>query len=407
MRIMRHLYLILIFLISLPDSTTGQSLYLSKVAVNTGAVTLMNRLPGVSSVQTQPRYTHFNTRRKAYVFLGTDPSGNKRLYTIDVSNGQILAAPQFPVNNGLDEVISELVHNNITDSIYATCWNHKEGRQYLIAIDPVSGQYRYLKEISNIVAVVFNTGNLDPVQHQYSFVGLSSSGNPQYVTVDINSLTVTQVPLAAGNYNNLFTINADTALFLHPATDGKIVLQSLNRNTGSVQTISNLFPIKSLDNTDNTVNYDGQQHTFIFCGYDATQQKRLYIVDAFSGAITGNVAFPPLQHIEDKLLQFKPDPETGEMYCLYRDSDLEQVVADSVQMGPNPFNTVLNVDVRRMVNEISYALYDIGGRKVKVAEIQQAHGFHLSRQGLHNGVYFLSVFIEKRLLGTWKIVVAD
>lgn len=404
---MRHLYFVLIFLISLPASTPAQSLYLSKVAVNNGAVTRMNRLPGVSSVQTQPRFTHFNSKRKAYVFLGTDPSGNKRLYTIDVTNGQILAAPLFPVNNGLDEVISELVHNNTTDSIYATCWNHKAGRQYLIAIDPVSGKYRYLKEISDIVAVVFNTGNLDTARQQYSFAGLSSTGNPQYVTVDINNLTVTQLPLAAGNYNNLFTINTDTALFLHPTADGKIVLQSLNRNTGSVQTISNLFPVKSMDLTDNAVNYDALQHSFIFCGYNAAQQKRLYTVDAFNGAITGDIVFPPLQHSEDKLLQFKPDPETGEMYCLYQDSDLDQVIADSVLIGPNPFNTILNVDIRRVVNELSYALYDISGRKVKSAEIQQARGFHMTKEGLHNGVYCLSVFIESRLLGTWKVVVTD
>ena len=401
---MRYL-LLLLLAIFLLDIASAQSVYLSKIDINSGALTRMNKLPGVSGVQSLPRYIHFNTSRTAYVFAGIDPSGNKRLYTIDVQNGSIAAAPLFPGSKGQEEIVSELAAYTEHDSIFAMCLNTKTGGHHLVLIDPITGVYRYLAELSDIKSVLFNTGNYDVTTNRYSFAAIHNNGNPEYISINADSLSITRIPLLPGNYTNLkYDAGLDSVFMLNYNTVGKILLQSLNRQTGSVRKISTITPVKAIDSSEHIVSYDDWRHSFIFCGYNAAQQKRIYLVDALSGAINSDVPYPVLKHNQDKLFQLLPDPETGTVYCLYWTSDLEQVLADSIQLGPNPFHTVLNVDLGRTVSLITYILHDVSGRKIKTAEIQQARSFGLNREGLYAGIYLLSVFVENRLLGTWPVV---
>lgn len=399
-------YVLLLFLvIFLPDTSIAQSVYLSKIDINSGAITRINKLPGVRSVQSLPRYIHFNTGQKAYVFAGIDPSANKRLYTIEVQNGSIASAPLFPGDKAQGEIIAELVANKAKDSIYATCLNTKTGGHHLVLIDPITGVYRYLAELSDIKSVMFNTGNFDVAANCYSFAAIHNNGSQEYISIHADSLSVTRIPLPPGNYTNLkYDADLDSVFMLNTNTAGKIILQSLNRKTGSVQKISVITPVKAIDSLEHIVSYDEWRHSFVFCGYNAAQQKRIYVVDALSGAINSDIPFPVLKHNQDKLFQLQPDPATGTVYCLYLASDLEQVLADSIRLGPNPFHTVLNVDIGRTVSQIKYILYDVSGHKIKTAEMQQARSFQLNRGGLYAGIYLLSVFVENRLLGTWPVV---
>jgi transcription antitermination factor NusG len=102
---------------------------LVSIDILTGAYTTIATIPGVLDASaTGTRYPTFDSNHGRYIFRGGDGAGNWNLYSIDVSNGNVIHSPAYPlppITPTIDNVI-KLQYDNASDTLYALHWGDVE-----------------------------------------------------------------------------------------------------------------------------------------------------------------------------------------------------------------------------------------------------------------------------------------
>lgn len=107
------------------DATLNKYFFVS-VDTYSGAMNIIDSLPGVQGVYTMPSYTTFDELRHRYIFCAVNNTNFSHLYSIDATTGAILYSPQFPptyINPG-DNLV-ELEFDNSTGTLYCLNWDTK------------------------------------------------------------------------------------------------------------------------------------------------------------------------------------------------------------------------------------------------------------------------------------------
>ena len=107
------------------DATLNQYSLVS-IDTYTGAMNIIDSIPGVQGVYTMPSYTTFDELRHRYIFCAVNNTNFSHLYSIDAATGAVICAPQFPpayLNSG-DNLV-ELEFDNSTGTLYCLIWDTK------------------------------------------------------------------------------------------------------------------------------------------------------------------------------------------------------------------------------------------------------------------------------------------
>lgn len=99
--------------------TIAQTEYFVSINIATGSITDINSIPLIREISMG--YPTFDEINRRYTFLGGDNNNNANLYTIDVTNGQVVYSPSYPVFD-LPYNLLETEYDNSTGNLYALHW---------------------------------------------------------------------------------------------------------------------------------------------------------------------------------------------------------------------------------------------------------------------------------------------
>ena len=88
-------------------------------------------------------------------------------------------------------------------------------------------------------------------------------------------------------------------------------------------------------------------------------------------------------------------------------SSIKQLQTDNqkITIYPNPFSTTAIIQLPLEIKNGSVSIYDVLGKKIKQINNLNCKDIVISREGMSNGMYFLSVTDENNIVGQGKILV--
>jgi hypothetical protein len=85
----------------------------------------------------------------------------------------------------------------------------------------------------------------------------------------------------------------------------------------------------------------------------------------------------------------------------------ENSLSNSAFIYPNPFANKTTIQLERYVNNVSIQVYNVIGQNVRQLDNLNGQNFTLSGEGLENGLYFVRVLSDKKILSENKILIAE
>jgi len=184
-------------LYGLHKNNSENRIYFVSVNSTNGVYTIIDSLPGVKTVVTEPHYTIFDETHHRYIFTGGDNSGNTHLYSVDANTGNIITNPSFPVLSNPSDALLGLQYDNTSNIIYAMHWINSESREYLISVNPATGTFATIDSIPGVKSIITipHYFTYDEIHHHYFFRGGDNSGNYHLYSVDANTGNIISSPL--------------------------------------------------------------------------------------------------------------------------------------------------------------------------------------------------------------------
>lgn len=93
--------------------------------------------------------------------------------------------------------------------------------------------------------------------------------------------------------------------------------------------------------------------------------------------------------------------------CDYLTAVENLVAAKSHIVYPNPFNASTTVKFKSAVNDISLAIYNIYGQKIRTITNISGDRVTINRENLQNGTYYIVFTEQDKTISTSKIIITD
>jgi hypothetical protein len=179
--------------------------FLVSIDPSTGAVTKIDSISNVDYIQSG--FSALDAQSGVFYFIGQDASFNGSLYSIDLSNGSVIANPNFPPA-AINGNVNELQINPITGELFALHWDSNLSTEFLVSIDPNTGAVTKIDSISNVDYIQSGFSALDAQSGVFYFIGQDASFNGSLYSIDLSNGSVIanpNFPPAAinGNVNEL------------------------------------------------------------------------------------------------------------------------------------------------------------------------------------------------------------
>jgi hypothetical protein len=258
-------------------------------------------------------FDHANQR---YIFWGYDYLFQLRFYTLDVINGTVVNSPvatASPVEVQYD------LQNQVP---YGLEWDPSTSTEYLVTLDLVNGATTNIAALPGVEAVTAGSATFDSNHGRYFFQGVDNNQTFRYYSVDLDSGTILQSPVAPSNGNGFirspkYDLNTDKIFCLWTVIDSTQPLQpgtqfpyanmyfaELDSITGAVN-IVNPSPVLSgydaayqVGSTD----FDQTTQTYLVVGKDDTTNGfHVILIDATDGSILSSTPMPagrPIYELE-------------------------------------------------------------------------------------------------------------
>jgi len=156
--------------------------YFISINTNTGAFTLIDSLPGVKWIQGYATVDNINNR---YIFRGTGTNiNNPYLYSIDVTNGNIISNPPFPVLSDPNDNIIEYQYSNSLNKLIALHWDNSLSTEFLAEVNPTTGTFIDINSIPGVAWIQGGFTTFDDYNKRYLFRGGDNSGNWYLYSID-------------------------------------------------------------------------------------------------------------------------------------------------------------------------------------------------------------------------------
>jgi hypothetical protein len=86
--------------------------------------------------------------------------------------------------------------------------------------------------------------------------------------------------------------------------------------------------------------------------------------------------------------------------------NLEEIsIRNKIIVYPNPFNSFTTIEFNIAVNNGELSFYNILGEKVKTISNISGQTITLNKDGLNNGLYFLKLIEETKVIAKSKIMI--
>lgn len=167
--------------------------YLVSVNQTTGIHTKIDTLDGVKYIGSSASY---NPTLKHYTFVGIDTNSVKRLYTVDVTTGNILHQPTFPQGADANDQIYFPTWNILTSKLYGVFRDYSEDNTRLATINPTDGTFTTDSVIPNLKLVTISPNYACINENSETFIcyGGPTSSNFKLYSIDLNTGLVVDSP---------------------------------------------------------------------------------------------------------------------------------------------------------------------------------------------------------------------
>ena len=400
----------------------GQYEFLAKINTVTGTYTQIHHLPGVNWISVCPRYSSYDENNHRYFFRGIDTAGLHFFYTVDAPTGLITNQVSFPnFSNAADNII-ELHYNNSDNTLYGLHWDATDSMEYLITLDPLSGQFTLVDSIPQIEYIVVdpNYVTIDEIHGRYMCYAYDRSGYSHLYSIDLATGTVVSDPLfpttipgdrlmefqfdnSSGNLYSLFWDYSDSTMNM----------ATVDPATGLYTVLFTIPGLNSVPGNPHYITFDENNHRYIFEGYDSSYHSRLYSVDVSTGATVYQPVFPVLFNPGDNVIEFEFDNVDSVLYALNWDNKSNistgkqelQDIKGSYTLYPNPFHSQMQVVFNQEQKDIYMVMYNSSGSPVRTYRSSRAASMVIDRGGLSAGIYQLFVYCGHQIAGSSRIII--
>ena len=283
-----------------------------------------------------------STHDSTYVFCGHDGT-NARLYTLDLTNGNILSSPTFTNN------VVGLRYNCNDSTIYAV--EEIAGAYWLVTVDKTTGVTTSKGVLGGVSAYVGDGFALDTKRGLYHFLGLQAP-NIYIYSVDIKTgLVIASFPFSDNVTGLNFNCNDSTVYGVwEDGPDYKLekVIPSTGIHT-TVGKLTNITPGFVAESA--SISRNGE---YTYRGFSGTNAPVLVTIDVQNANIIDTVGFTNTVSGIDHYA-----------YCINNPVSINSVLEEkTLNVYPNPFVNGVKLEWGRVVQSATIKVFDICGQLV-------------------------------------------
>jgi len=253
----------------------------------TGEVIKLNYLPDVQVIQ--HGFSGINPIRGQYYFYGLDANNNGILYSIDLVNGNIINAIDFPTTE-INGNIIEMHYHPFKNLIYALHYNYDDEMEYLISFSATTGEISIIDSIPEVQLVQSDFSALNYLKNEYYFLGMDAENNYRLYTLDVNTGEILYNPIMPseninGGLNELeVNILRGSLHSLHyDQIENMEYFTRINYVNGEVTKLAPIPDVQYIQAGFSAINSnDGE---YYFNGITSNNEGYIYTIDIYSGEV--------------------------------------------------------------------------------------------------------------------------
>lgn len=334
-----------------------------RMDASTGIKTDISTIPGMTAFLSGNN-TAIDFHNNFYHVAGMSGGITKRLYTIDISTGNMIYNPVFT-----DNIIG--IEFNCNDTLlYAL--KEVSNTYSLVTIDPVTATTTTIANITGMAGYVGGSFSLDINQGLYSFVALAGSYRLRSFDIQTGAMV----------NNNVFPDNVSAHRY--NCEDGYVYgmwednnvykLEKIDINSGIHVTVDTLAGVTPGYVTESqSVNSSGQ---YTFRGFDSNNDYALFAVDLSTGSIINS------NLTTENAIGF----EEASCCNIITTFIYESSIHKPITIFPNPANEIIYFE--NLSSYVKIECYDLTGNKINF----QMNNNTIDVSGFRNGVYILKTF---------------
>lgn len=265
--------------------------FITELDPTSGEVIKLDSIPDVAMVQ--HGFSAINPDQGIYYFHGLEDGNSGKLYSLNLQDGSMLTAVDFPPSN-INGNIIEMHYHPFTNLLYALHWDIEEEMEYFISINPQNGEVIKIQSLANVHLIQMDYSALDHLNDRYYFMGIDDNNDARLYTIDINTGSIIFDPLFSSNELNggvnELEVNPwrGTLYSLHyDQVESLEYFVQINPETASVTKLGSLPSIQFIQSGFSAINtLNGE---YYFYGIDENGDGVFHTVDIFSGEITNSV----------------------------------------------------------------------------------------------------------------------
>ncbi|HET7152347.1 MAG TPA: T9SS type A sorting domain-containing protein [Candidatus Kapabacteria bacterium] len=389
-----------------------QSTYAIRITPG-GTYQTIDSLPGVQGILSGD--VAYNAVAKQFIYISANADAIWHITLVNATTGATVASTPFIYASGsTDDNINEIQFDDSTQTLYGIDYVSSERRNYFAMIDPNAGTFLRLDSIPGMRRINPGSSVFDQVHHRFTFIG--GDRDLQWRLYSVNAadgslFSDSLFPQAGGvpdivgelqhddSTNMLYGIDSYT-------TGTEIDLVRLDPASGAFTKYFHLHDVKSVNPA--SVAYDQRSHSYIFTVQDTTNGWVMYIIPTLGG--DGNVIPLDPNGISGRVIALFYDTTTNSLYGLGRDSTditigVREQMPQSFQLSayPNPFADRANIQLNGTYQTVTAHITNSLGEALRTETFHGASTISLERNGLPDGLYFISLIADGKRIGAFKL----
>lgn len=401
-KILLVLILILGFVVS-----QGQTEYFGTLNACNFNYKIIKSLPTVKWVRIPT--CAFDNVNHQYIFSGSEDQASWKLYTVDVTNGNVISAPSFPILEDPRDNVINWEYSSSMDKLFALHWDNSLIMEYFVSIDTKTGVHTLINRLPG-VGWIQGASTFDNINNRYIFKGGDNDENWYLYSVNAtngNILSKPSYPTPKGNLIEFKYGNSLNKLFgLHWNDElKKEYFAEIDPIAGTFTDIKEIPGVGWIQ-IGYTI-FDEHNKRYLFRGGDNDGNWFLYSIDATTGTVFCNPAFPTLPKNDNFILP-ETDSLTGVMYALHWEdvtTGIKEHEKSICNFFPNPLKDKSKITLDKFYNDITVFMYTASGQLVSKQTATDSDEITISQDNFPSGNYFISVICDHIYRETIKVTV--
>ena len=256
-----------------------------------GEVIKLDSIPSINMVQ--HGFSAINPDQGIYYFHGLDDGNSGKLYSLNLHDGSIQTAVDFPPAD-INGNLIEMHYHPFNGLLYALHWDNEEEMEYFVSINPQNGEVIKIQSLVDVHLIQMDYSALDHLNDRYYFMGIDYNNDARLYTIDINTEAIIFDPLFSSNeinggVNELEVNTGRGTLYsLHyDQVESMEYFVQINPETASITKLGSFPSIQFIQSGFSAINT--LKGEYYFYGIDENGDGVFHTVNIFSGEITNSV----------------------------------------------------------------------------------------------------------------------